>query len=335
MKPMTLTSRTLSLVLVLCLGALSVAAQKSNNVYDKFRNRTPSNDKLMSEADEIKLGGEVHQQLLNPPPQQGQQQQEQQKPIRLIQGTALDAYINDLGQRLARDSRRPNIPWRFFVVDDKSVNAFATLGGYVYVHTGLIAQVQTEAQLASVIGHEIGHIVGRHGLENVKRMSSMKTQGALLGAILAGAILGGEAGAQIGSLIAGGFIMKHPRDAEREADFMGVHNLEKSGYNTAGMIEMFGILAQLSQGGGGGLGSILASHPDPRERAQNTQVEIEQYLRGSTQRGTQTTDNFRRIKSGLPAVSSTTPVSTGNRNTRPREGGNTTTAPTIRRRPRP
>ncbi len=339
MKRMTLTNRTLSLALVLCISALTVTAQKSQNVYDKFRNRTPSNEGLMSEQDEIKLGADVHQQLLNPPRQegqQGQQQQEQQQPLRLIQGTSLDAYVSDLGQRLARNSKRPNIQWRFFVVDDKSVNAFATLGGYVYVHTGLIAQVQTESQLASVIGHEIGHIVGRHGLENVKRMGSFKTQGALIGATILGAILGGEAGAQIGSLIAGGFIMKHPRDAEREADYLGLYNLERTGYNTAGMMEMFGILAQLSQGGGGGgLGSILASHPDPRERAQNTEAEIGQYLRASNQRGTQTTDNFQRIKSGLPAISGTSgPTPAGNRNTRPRDGGSTT-APTIRRRPRP
>lgn len=345
MKRMTLTSRTLAsrtflAALVLCISAMSVAAQKSQNVYDKFRNRTPTNDGLLSEADEMKLGNEVHQQLLNPPRQEGVQEKDQPQPLRLIQGTSLDAYVKDLGQRLARTSKRPNIPWHFYVVDDKSVNAFATLGGHVYVHTGLIAQVQSEAQLASVIGHEIGHIVGRHGLENVKKANSMKVQGPVLLGTILGAVLGGEAGAQagnaIGSLVGGGYLMKHGREAEREADYLGVYNVERAGYNTQGMIEMFGILAEISKGGGGGLGSILASHPDPRERLQNTQVEIDQYMRGSNQRGTQTTDNFQRIKNGLPAISSTGgPTPASNRNTRPRDGSSSTTAPTIRRRPRP
>jgi beta-barrel assembly-enhancing protease len=340
MKRMTLTIRTLSLGLVLCISALTVAAQKSQNVYDKFRDRNPTNDGLLSEADELKFADEVHRQLLNPPRQEGVQEKEQPKPLRLIEGTALDAYVNDLGQRLARNSKRPNIPWRFYVVDDNAVNAFATLGGRVYIHTGLIAKVQSEAQLASVMGHEIGHIVGRHGLENVKKANSMKVQGPVILGTILGAVLGGEGGAQLGNmvggLLAGSQLMKHGRDAEREADYLGLYNMERTGYNTAGMTEMFGILAQLSQGGGGGLGSILASHPDPRERAQNTQVEIEQYLRSSNQRGTQTTDNFQRVKSGLPAMASTSgPQPASNRNTRPREGGSSTTAPTIRRRPRP
>ena len=341
MKRLSMTSSTLAALLALCIAAATVAAQQ--NVYDKFRDRNHTNDGLLSEQDEIKLAEEVHQQFLNPPRQAQQegQQQEQPQPLRLVQGTTLDAYVSDLGQRLARNSKRPNLPWRFYVVDDKNVNAFATLGGRVYVHLGLIAQVRSEAQLASVIGHEIGHIVGRHGLENVKRAGSLKTQGPVLLGTILGAVLGGEAGAQagnaIGSLVGGGYLMKHGREAEREADYLGLYNLERAGYNTAGMTEMFGILAEISKGGGG-LGSILASHPDPRERLQNTQAEIDQRLRGSNQRGTQSGADFQRIRSGLPAASSapaasTSSGNTGNRNTRPRDGGSSSTG--RPRRPRP
>jgi predicted Zn-dependent protease len=329
MKRTNLRPNLLAALLMLSLGAASVAAQQ--NVYDKFRDKTYSNDKLgISEQDEIKLGNEVHQQLLNPPRQQGQQQQE--KPVRLVQGTALNRYVEDLGQRLARTSLRPNIPWNFYVVDDDSINAFATLGGHVYVHLGLISRVQNEAQLASVIGHEIGHIVGRHGLENVKRAGSIKTQGAVIGATILGAILGGEAGAQagnaVGSMIAGGYLMKHGREAEREADYLGLYNIHKTGYNTAGMTGMFEILAQLSKGGGGGLGSILASHPPATERLANTQREIDERMRGSNQRGVSNTDNFNRARSGMP-VASTTTTNTNNPNTRPRESSGRP------RRPRP
>jgi predicted Zn-dependent protease len=271
--------------------------------------------------------------LLNPPRQQGQPGDQQAKPLRLVQGTALNRYIEDMGQRLARLSLRPNIPWNFYVVDDDSVNAFATLGGHVYVHLGLIARVKSEAQLASVIGHEIGHIVGRHGLENVKRAGSFKTQGAVIGATILGAILGGEAGAQagnaVGSMVAGGYLMKHGREAEREADYLGLYNIAKAEYNTAGMTEMFAMLAELSKGGGGGLGSIMASHPPPAERYENTQREIDERLRGSNQRGISNTDNFNRVRSGMPTASAPTATTNTNPNARPREGNRRS------RRPRP
>ena len=317
----------------LLLCAFTVTAVAIQNVYDKFRNKTYSNKGYLTQEEELKLGGEVHQQLLNPPKQEGQQ--EQAKPIRLVQGPLAD-YVNRLGQKLARDSKRPDIPWRFSVVDDNTLNAFATLGGYVYVHTGLINQVKTEGQLVSVIGHEIGHIVGRHGLENVKRASSIKTQGAVIGATILGAILGGQSGAEmgqaLGGLVAGGYLMKHSREAEREADYLGLYNIESSGYNTAGMTEMFGILAEASKGGGGSFGSILASHPPATERLENTRREINERLRGSDQKGTQNTTEFARIK-GQP-ITSTGPTTNSNRNVRPRGNAPTTTT-TKPKRPRP
>ena len=245
--------RMLTLFIVSTLFVSVMAAQSP---YDKFRNKEYSNKGYMSEQDEMKMGEQVHQELL--------------KQIRLVENSPVNDYVNRLGQSLASRSERRNIPWRFYVVNDKTINAFATLGGRVYVHTGLIAATTSEAQLASVIGHEIGHIVGRHGLENVKRAGSMKTQGTVIGATILGAILGGQQGAEagmaLGSMVAGGFLMKHSREAEREADFLGLYNLKNANYNTGGMIEMFQMLQQVSKGGGGSLGSILASHPDPRER---------------------------------------------------------------------
>jgi beta-barrel assembly-enhancing protease len=302
-----------SLCAALALGLLTAMALAQANVYDKFRGKTHSNKGYLTEEEEIKLGAQVHQQLLNPPREQGQQ--EQAKPIRLVQGP-LATYINGLGQRLARNSQRPNIPWNFYVVDDNTLNAFATLGGHVYVHLGLINQVRSEAQLASVIGHEIGHIVGRHGLENVKRAGSIKTQGTVIGAVILGAILGGQQGAELGQalggLVAGGFLMKHSREAEREADYLGLYNIERAGYNTGGMVEMFGILAEASKNNANAIGNILASHPPATERLDNTRREIAEHLRGSDQRGTQNTNDFTRLKGQAPVSSES------NRTVRPR-----------------
>jgi beta-barrel assembly-enhancing protease len=154
-----------------------------------------------------------------------------------------------------------------------------------------------------VMGHEIGHIVGRHGLENVKKANRYGTLAGI--ATIAGAVLGGQGGAGLGNLagnlILGGKLMKHSRDAEREADYLGLYNMNQAGYNTGGMVEMFQILGQISQSQPDALGSIMASHPAPTERAGNTRVEINQNLRGTDQRGISNTNEYQRIKSEGPA----------------------------------
>jgi len=278
---------------VAVVGALFINGLAEANPYDKFRNRAYSNKGYLSEEDELKLADQVHQELL--------------KQARLIEDRSLNEYVSSVGQRLARSSGRPNLPWRFYIVDDKSINAFATLGGHVYVHSGLLAATRSESQLASVLGHEIGHIVGRHGLENVKR--AQKYQLGALGATVLGAILGGQQGARageaLGNLVAGGYLMKHSRDAEREADFLGLYNLKDAGYNTSGMVEMFQTLQEVSANSPNALGGILASHPPPAERAANTRREIDDHLRGSDRRGVSNTDDFQRLKSGVTSSSPT------------------------------
>lgn len=266
------------------VGALFVSVLAAANPYDKFRNRQYSNQGYLSEQDELQLASQLHNELI--------------KKYRLANDSRLTQYVNSIGQRLAKNSKRPNIPYQFYVVDDKSLNAFATLGGRVYVNTGLLAATESEAQLASVIGHEIGHIVGRHGLENVKRA---QRYGALAGlAQIGGAILGGRTGAQIGgvagSLLAGNALMKHSRDAEREADYLGLYTIKRAGYNTGGMIQMFEMLSEVSQNRPNILGDIMASHPNPSERAGNTRREIDLHLRGSDRTGTMDSQNFDRIK---------------------------------------
>ncbi|MGH9752652.1 MAG: M48 family metallopeptidase [Blastocatellia bacterium] len=276
---------------VAIVSALFINVLAQSNLYDKYRDRTYSNKGYLSEEDELKLAEQVHQELL--------------KKTRLVEDRSISEYVNSLGQRLARNSGRSNIPWRFYVVDDKSINAFATLGGRVYVHTGLLAATNSEAQLASVIGHEVGHIVGRHGLENVKKAQKYGLYAGI--ATILGAVIGGQTGADFaglaGNMIAGGYLMKHSRDAEREADYLGLYNLKDAGYNTGGMVEMFQILQEVSNSSPNALGSVLASHPAPKERADNTRREIDQRLRGSDRRGMSNTEDFQRVKSGVPSTS--------------------------------
>ncbi len=286
MKKMNVSRTWPRLLTVLLIGGLFLNVLAQANVYDKFRTRERSNKGYLPVEDELKLAEQVHAEIT--------------KKTRLVQNRELTQYIDSLGQGLARRSERRDIPWRFFVVDDPSVNAFATLGGYVYVHTGLISATSSEAQLASVMGHEIGHIVGRHGLENVKKSQKYGTLAGI--ATIAGAVLGGRSGAQIGEmaggLIAGGYLMKHSREAEREADFLGLYNIRDAGYNTGGMIEMFQMLASLNPNQ---IGSIMSSHPAPSERAANTRREIDQYLRGTDAKGRANSSEFQRVKSLVPS----------------------------------
>jgi beta-barrel assembly-enhancing protease len=109
----------------------------------------------ISDREEIQLGKEINQHLVN-------------SDIKLYRNQNVNRYVNQIGQWLAKNSTRPDIPYTFQVVQDESVNAFATMGGYVYVTTGLLKAADNEAQLASVIAHEIGHIASRHSIEQMR-----------------------------------------------------------------------------------------------------------------------------------------------------------------------
>src|SRR5262249_36527973 len=99
-------------------------------------------------------------------------------------------------------------------------------------------------------------------------------------------------------------LMKHSRDAEREADYLGLYNMNRAGYNTGGMVEMFRILQNVTQSTPNALGGVLASHPPAGERAANTSREISEHLRGSDQQGVSNTPDFQRLRLGSPAYSS-------------------------------
>ncbi len=113
----------------------------------------------LSDSQEVKYGRQINDELIR----SGQ--------FRLSRNRALSQKIDRIGQRLAQNSRRPNLPFTFQVAQDDSINAFATMGGFVYVNTGLIAAAENEAELASVIGHEIAHITERHAINQMRNVA--------------------------------------------------------------------------------------------------------------------------------------------------------------------
>jgi predicted Zn-dependent protease len=188
----------------------------------------------------------------------------------------LKAYVDRIGRDLVAISEEPNERWTFTILDSPVINAFALPGGYVYVTRGLIALADNEAELAAVIGHEIGHITAKHSRERNERAQ----EGSLgvLGAILVGAVLGGEDGAQIGQQIgttlAGGRTASYSRSQEFDADVIGIRYLARAGYDPRAQATFLQSLEQQSalndrragRERAAGRVDFLATHPATGDR---------------------------------------------------------------------
>lgn len=194
----------------------------------------------VSDRQEVQIGQQINQELV------GQE-------IRLYRNPQITSYVNEIGQRLAKGSKRPDIPYTFQVVNDKSINAFATMGGFVYVNAGLIAAADNEAQLASVIGHEIGHIVRRHALQQMR-------QQALTQGLAAAAGLDRNTLVNLGTKVA--LQLPNSRKDELEADQEGLYNMEQAGYAPSAMVDFMEKLLK----SGGSVPTFLSTHPATSDR---------------------------------------------------------------------
>lgn len=182
----------------------------------------------------------------------------------------LAAYVETLGQRLARHSHRAGLEYRFAVLDSPEVNAFALPGGYIYVTRGILAYLNSEAELAAVLGHEIGHVTARH---SVRQMSA--EQGANIGLTIASIFVPGlrsQAAGNLTNIAAGALLSGYGRDHELEADRLGAEYLVRTGYSPQAMISVIGVLknqetfdAQLAREENRpprAYHGLFASHPD-------------------------------------------------------------------------
>ncbi len=188
---------------------------------------------VMSEADEAAEGQKAHAQVL--------------QEYGVLNNPKLQAYVNDLGQRLAKLSHRNQLKWTFTVLDSPEINAFALPGGYVYVTRGIMAYMDDEADLAGVMGHEIGHVTARHGAQRATRQ-----QDAGLG-VLAASVLGavleskgitgaGQIASQVSQNAAAGYVATYGREQELQADGLGAEYLARSNYDPKNMINVINVL---------------------------------------------------------------------------------------------
>ena len=195
----------------------------------------------ISPQQEVAIGRQINQGLL------------ESGKVKLSKDARINQYVQEIGQRLAATSDRPDLPYTFQVVRDNSINAFATMGGFVYLHTGLIKTTDNEAELASVIAHEIGHIVGRHSITQLRNT-------ALAQGLLSAAGLDTKTWVQLGVNLA--YNLPNSRKDELEADRLGLNNLAEAGYAAKAMISLMGKLPQQ----GGSTPTILSTHPATGDR---------------------------------------------------------------------
>lgn len=193
----------------------------------------------MSQQQEVQIGRQMNQQMAG-------------RQFRLYRNAQVTNYVNEIGQRLAQASDRPNIPYTFQVVRDDNVNAFATMGGFVYITTGLMRTADNEAQLASVLGHEIGHITSRHLVQQMR-------QAAIARGITTAAGLDGSTAVNLGVELA----LNRPlsRRDELEADQRGLQTLTRAGYPQSAMIAFMEKLLDKPSPP-----SFLSTHPATRDR---------------------------------------------------------------------
>ena len=253
---------------------------------------------VLDEAGEIALGRKEHQQVL--------------QEYTALDNPRVQAYVNTLGQRLARQSHRSQLEWHFTVLDSPEINAFALPGGYVYVTRGLMAYMESEADLAGVLGHEIGHVTARHGAQRATRQQDAGL--GVLAATVLGAVLesrgvsgAGRVASEVSQTAAAGYVASYGREQELQADTLGAEYLARVQFSPSNMVDVIRVLknqelfaAELARAQGRPAppqNSWLASHPSNDQRLEAIGRLTAQY-RG--QYGDEGRARYLQVIDGLP-----------------------------------
>ena len=234
---------------------------------------------FMSEAQEISLGYDSDPQI--------------KQEMGVYNDPELQAYVTDIGQRMARISERPNLPWRFTVVDVPAVNAFAVPGGFIYITRGIMPFLDSEAELAGVLGHEIGHITARHSAQQYTRQIGGQVGLVALGVFVPAARPFGDlTGQAIGVLF-----LRYGRGDELQADELGARYASAMGWDPAGVPAFLSTLGRLDEAAGDrrGVPNWLSTHPDPLSRVKDIQPTVETLRTPGATFSTNHDDFTRRI----------------------------------------
>ena len=220
---------------------------------EKLKVFKPSRLNLFSPEQDIQLGKESADEV--------------RKTMPVVNNAELTAYVNRIGARLAKSPRAGGYPFTFEVINDPSINAFALPGGPMFVHTGLLASLDNESQLAGVLAHEMSHVALRHGTSNVSKANLIQ-----LPAMLGGAMLSNKGGllATLGQLGIGlgaqSLLLKYSRGAEQDADLNGAQIMNDAGYDPTQMAVFFQKLESGGQSDNSKLANFMSDHPTPGNR---------------------------------------------------------------------
>ena len=217
---------------------------------------------LVSEAQEVAMGRDSHGQI--------------REEFGFVENPAAQNYIQAVGRKIAAVSHRPTLEWQFTVVDSPVVNAFAVPGGYLYFTRGILAYLNSEAEVAGVMGHEVTHVTARHSVRQLTR-SQLAQIGVGVGSVLSPTF--GRFGDLANSALGLAFL-RFGRDDEREADRVGVEYTARAGYDPREISNFFDVLGRLS--GASDRQTIpgwLSTHPDPGERVVTTRGLAEDWIR--------------------------------------------------------
>jgi predicted Zn-dependent protease len=238
--------------LCVLLGALIILSACATNPVSGRRELS-----LVSSSQEIAMGREGAEEVA--------------RSIGIYPDGALQGYVANIGKRMAANSERPDLPWSFAVVDDPSVNAFALPGGYIFVTRGMLAHMNSEAQLAAVLGHEIGHVTAKHSVSQISR-AQLTQLGLGVGYVLSEDLrrIGGLADTGIGLLF-----LKFGRDDENQSDELGFRYALASGYDPREMVPVFETLDRVSASSGAErLPQWMSTHPNPGNRVARTEERL-------------------------------------------------------------
>lgn len=269
---------------------------------------------IVSEGQEIAIGQQAHPEILR------QYGVYDEKP-------ELNRLVERVGRRLAAQSERPNLPWTFTVLDTPMVNAMAVPGGYIYITRGMLERINSEDELAGVLGHEIAHVTARHSAQQISKQQLAQV-GLVLGAVVAGPEALDRYG-QLAQLGLGLLFQRYSRQHETEADLLGTGYMAEARFHPVGAERMLMTLQRLDKNESSGIDRYFMSHPDPAKRVRDVRQKITE-MGGMISSGafeTPDRDEFVRLLDGVATANSTEKVVIRNNTVYDREHGFVVRAP--------
>ena len=236
---------------------------------------------LVSEAQEIQMGREGSQSVV--------------KSVGEVARPEAQALVRTIGSQMAARAERPQLPWEFHLLDDAAVNAFAMPGGFIFVTRGLMTHLNSEAELAQVIGHEIGHVTAKHSVHAMSQQTLTQI-GLVAGSILSDRV------AQLGNVLGTGFgllFLKFGREDELEADALGFRYSLEQRYDVREAEKVFTTLARLGGEEGARIPEWESTHPDPGNRAQVAHKKAAELPPGSLANTRVNRNEFLRLLDGM------------------------------------